>query len=243
MTITYHRPSNLDEAVILAASGDAVVLGGGTVIGGSRFEANTAVIDLQDTDLAGIEASPDSLTLGAMTRLTELAESDMVPEVLADLARRELPRSLRNSATIGGTVATAHPESQLLAGLLAYNAIVSITLTEGSLNAPLAEVLASGLPDGGIITALSLDPSGAAAVERTARTPGDTPIVCAVAHATADSRTTLALSGVAQHPITVAADAIADLDPPGDFRGSSEYRRHLASVLADRVLSRVGGAA
>ena len=34
-------------------------------------------------------------------------------------------------------------------------------------------------------------------------------------------------------------DAANDLDPPGDFRGSAEYRRALAAVLAKRALEEI----
>ena len=36
-------------------------------------------------------------------------------------------------------------------------------------------------------------------------------------------------------PITV--DALDDLDPPPDFRGSSDYRRALVGVLGARVIA------
>jgi hypothetical protein len=44
----------------------------------------------------------------------------------------------------------------------------------------------------------------------------------------------VALSGVAKTPILV--DAADVVEPPGDFRGSSEYRRALAEILVARAL-------
>ncbi len=45
------------------------------------------------------------------------------------LRGREAPNTIRNAATIGGTVGTADPESELLAGLLAYGATVTLART------------------------------------------------------------------------------------------------------------------
>lgn len=93
-----------------------------------------------------------------------------------------------------------------------------------------------------------------------ARTPSDAPIVVAAAAlAVTDGRCTqarLALGGVADQPVrlaeveallegqTLTADLIAaagaraseQVQPAGDFRGSSEYRAAMAGVLAERAL-------
>ena len=74
-----------------------------------------------------------------------------------------------------------------------------------------------------------------------ARTPADAPIVAAVARRTPDQQTLLALCGVAQTPVLVDPDDVADsIDPPGDFRGSAEYRRAMALTLTQRVLEEIG---
>ena len=47
-------------------------------------------------------------------------------------------------------------------------------------------------------------------------------------------------AGVAAAPVLVPGlAAIARLDPPGDFRGSGEYRRAVAAVLAARALEAI----
>jgi CO/xanthine dehydrogenase FAD-binding subunit len=47
---------------------------------------------------------------------------------------------------------------------------------------------------------------------------------------------------VARTPLLVAPtrEAANDLDPPGDYRGSAEYRRAVAAVLAKRALEEIG---
>ena len=162
-----------------------------------------------------------------------------MPPTLADLARREAPRSIRNAATIGGTIALADPESELLAGLLAYGATVSIAGTTSQARLALDQVFDNlAALDDGLITDVSFPTTGHAAADRTGRTPADRPIVAAVAHRDPGG-TRLALTGVASRPILVDADAIDDLEPPADFRGSSDYRRQLARILSARVVTSV----
>lgn len=93
-----------------------------------------------------------------------------------------------------------------------------------------------------------------------ARTPADTPIVVAGAAITVAygicKSARLALGGVAPHPVRVpeveallvdqpltieliaaaAARAAELVQPTGDFRGSAEYRKAMAGVLAERAL-------
>jgi len=68
----------------------------------------------------------------------------------------------------------------------------------------------------------------------------DRPIVAAVAHRSGDT-VRLAMTGVSTIPSVVDPDNVADLDPPADFRGTADYRRSLAEVLARRVLAAVTG--
>jgi CO/xanthine dehydrogenase FAD-binding subunit len=63
--------------------------------------------------------------------------------------------------------------------------------------------------------------------------------VAAVGRTTPDGNL-LAVTGIASTPILVTRPEIDSLNPPSDFRGSSDYRRGLARTLADRVLSEMG---
>jgi putative selenate reductase FAD-binding subunit len=238
----YYRPPTLDVALTLAARPDAVIVGGGTTVSADPDLSPVVAIDLQALELSGIELSGDTVRIGATTRLQEVVDSDLVPDVLRDLAHRDAPNTIRNAATIGGTIGTADPGSQLLTGLLAFGATVAVTRAGSTTGHTLNEILDDpGLLDGAIITSVTAPSNGTAASARTARTPMDQPIVMAIARRDSKGAVVLAMAGVAGRPVTVDPDRIGDLGPPSDFRGSSVYRTHLASVLAGRVLAALTG--
>lgn len=244
MIRNYHRPTSLEAALALAARSDAVVVAGGTVVAAIRGGRDVEVVDLQALDLRGISSDDGAVHIGSTTTLTEVSTSLLVPGVVRDLAKREAPSAIRNAATVGGTIATAHAESELLTGLLAFGATVEIARVAETTIHLLDDLLDDqGLIDGGVITAITIRTGGSAAAERTGRTPMDVPIVMAVAHRTVDDEIVLAMSGVADRPVLVEPSRVADLDPPSDFRGTSDYRLALADVLALRALAAIGGGA
>lgn len=185
---------------------------------------------------------------------------------IGPVLRLTASRNLRGQATVGGTVAAGGPENPLLVLLLALDAHLTVYQPEASYLS-LEEFLEGRddlLRQGVLITELfipSLSPSCWIGFAHVGRTPRDRPIVCAAAFLHLDGgicrEVRLALGGVAERPLRVreaeeflqgrpptseniqeAADrAAALLNPPGDFRGSSEYRRAIAGVLARRALS------
>ncbi len=238
----YYRPLTLEEALTLLALPDAVVLAGGTTLNARPGWASVAVVDLQALHLDGVEAGGGWVRLGAMTRLQEVVDSGLVPGTLRDLARLEAPGTIRDAATVGGTVGAAGPESPLLTGLLAFGARVSVARPGSVSDIPLEAVLGDPhVLQGAVITSVTVPVGGHAAAHGTARTPMDRPIVMVVAHRDAAGATRTAVSGVARHPVLVDPERIAELDPPADFRGSSVYRAHLAAVLTARALTTIGG--
>lgn len=241
MITQYHRPFTLDDAVALLARPDAVVLAGGTSINADPGRAPKTAVDLQALDLAGIELDADMVRIGATSRLQDLVDSALVPSILRELAHREAPNTIRNMATVGGTIGASNAESELLAGLLAFGTRVTLARSGSSTEHALADVIADQrLLNGAIITAITVPSGGQAAADRVVRTPMDRPIVAAVAYRSGDTMR-LAMTGVAAVPTVVDPDNMADLDPPPDFRGTAGYRRSLAEVLAQRVLAAVTG--
>lgn len=234
----YHRPHNLDDALaLLNRPGVAsAVLAGGTHLN-AHAEGVDEVIDLQAAGLEGIKMAGDRLAIGAMTRLQALVDAELAPDLVRRTAHREGPNTFRNQATIGGVVAGADAESELLAALLVFEADVRVQTLAGSKSVTLSHFLGdvAGALAGGIITEITLATDGVAAGERVARTPADKPIVAVVGRKTADGRTLFAACGVAPSPILIDPDQLDSLAPPADFRGSSAYRREMARALGRRV--------
>lgn len=231
----YQRPATVADALRLLAEPGAVPLAGGTQLVAAGRTADT-VVDLQDVGLDGLTAGDGTLTLGAMVRLQTLADHDAVPPLIRAMARREGPNTIRAMGTLGGAVAAADPESELLAALLVHNAVVTVQSARGGANHRLADGYRPA--PGELITAVTVRTGGATAAERVARTPADAPIVAVVGRRDADGRVTLAACGVADRPIIL--DEATALTPPDDFRGSAEYRRTMVDVLRRRVLSELG---
>ena len=228
----YYRPDTLNEALSLLSNPARIPLAGGTVINADRQSSDLEVVDLQGLELDTIEPVGDRLRIGATATLATVTDSEHVPDTLRDLARRDQPASIRSLGTVGGTIASADPDSTFVAALLVHDAHVELA---GSDDTSLAALLDSGIPAGAIITAVLIDPSGVTASRATGRTPADTPVA-----RTVGSTATLALTGVATTAVIVAPeDPTNGLNPPGDFRGSSAYRLHLASILSARALEAV----
>jgi len=236
----YRRPGSLDEALLLLSWPGTVVLGGGTRLAADPAPGPVQVVDLQALGLGRIQALGGTrLRIGATATLQQIADSAVVPAVVREAARRERPSTLRAQATLGGCVAAREANSELLAALLAHDAVLKIA--GGPAHIALADFLAGHPPPGAwIIAGLTVETSGTAFAARAGRTPADRPIVAAVARAGEDGERRLALAGVAAAPILVPGlAAIAELDPPGDFRGCGEYRRAVAAVLAARALEAI----
>ncbi len=232
LAAAYHRPGTVDEALALLADAKRVPLAGGTVLNASRDASQIELVDLQALGLDQITMAGDRLAIGATATLGSLAESDDVPRWIRELARAEQPSTLRTLATVGGTIAAPTPDSVLIAALLVSDAQVDLA---GADSRPLGALLSDGVPNGAIITSISIAVDGDGASACTGRTPADVPIVSAVARSSATGMV-MALTGVAATPVLVApTDPTAGLEPSGDFRGSAEYRSELARVLASRV--------
>ena len=244
----YHRPTNLTEALDLLSrpSVNTTIVAGGTHIIGHLPETVDEVVDLQNLTLNEISFTAQGLVLGATVTLQTLVDHDQMPQLLRETARREGPNTLRQAATVGGLIAGSDKESELLAALLVFDAEVQLQSKQGLKKMELSEVLRNSpmVLDGGIITAVELSTLGKTASDRVARTPADRPIVAAIARRGTDEKIRLALCGVDRVPILVNPDhdVKAAINPPQDFRGSTEYRRQMAATLARRVINAITSA-
>ncbi len=210
----YHRPQTLDEALaLLRRDATTVPLAGGTHLVPALTAS--AVVDLQALGLDELVVDGSRANFGAMVRLQRLVDSarDQVGEFVAEAARREGPRTYRNAATIGGTIAIGDPSSCLLIALLVLDAEVQLRLPDPaivSLDRLLDDphkFLGGGLITG--VTALSAAGAPGVALATVARTPRDKPIVAAAVRMAQTgeldsdlcSDVRIALAGVTDRPI------------------------------------------
>ncbi len=227
LVAAYHRPTDLTEAMELLSEPHRIPLAGGTLVNSDRVASTLEAVDLQGLHLDTVDHLGDRVVLGAMVRLDSVI--GVGDELLVEAARRELPSTLRSLATVGGTVASGDPDSMVLAALLVSEC--TVTLADGRTN----DLETQLEKPGGLIVGVSFRIGGSSVLHHTGRTPMDTPIVAAAGRRL-DGRTRVALTGVAEHPRLLASvESIEELQPSGDFRGSSEYRMHLARILTGRV--------
>ena len=243
----YHRPKTVQEALQLLSRPqiNSAILAGGTYTIARLSERVDEVVDLQAIGLTNVDFTGKGVMLGAMVRLQTLVDDNRMPDLLRRATRREGPNTMRNVATIGGVIAGPYRESELLAALLVLDAQVKIqTITDTKtilLNDFLLDVPAA--LNSGLITSVSLATMGKTATACVGRTPADTSIVAAIGRIADDGQIRLALTGVANLPVLVDPNNVkAAVNPISDFRGSKEYRRHMAATLTKRVLAQLTAA-
>jgi CO/xanthine dehydrogenase FAD-binding subunit len=191
--------------------------------------------------------------------------ADTTNGLLPHAARLAAGSAIRNLACLGGVLLAADGPPETLLALLALEAKVllpgseqkSVSLSE-FLEARRAASRPLEIPVAVLFKPLS-DECGVA-LERVARTAHDEAIVAAVAVLEAWQgmlcRASLAVAGASPNPVRIGeldrlledqplAEAqieraveltLAQVDPAGDYRGSAEYRRAMAGVLAKRAL-------
>ncbi|HSV39739.1 MAG TPA: FAD binding domain-containing protein, partial [Nocardioidaceae bacterium] len=139
------RPTSLLHAVeLLADRPEATVVAGCTDWGvdvnlkGARAELTVAIDQLPE--LRSLTVSGDFIELGAALSLTEIERglAGAVP-LLDEMFPLFASRLIRNSATIGGNLATASPIGDTTPALLALEAVVLLSSAEGDREVPLDE--------------------------------------------------------------------------------------------------------
>lgn len=111
--LEYHWVEDVDDALLLLARTDTrtVPLAGGTYLLGLEDDSIQAVVDLRDLGLAYISEDAQGIHIGAMTTLQTMVDSPLLKELATGIVARaslasSFSRLIRNSATLGGTLAT-----------------------------------------------------------------------------------------------------------------------------------------
>jgi carbon-monoxide dehydrogenase medium subunit len=258
--LDYARPGSVDEAVtLLAAREDARALAGGQSLVNvmkTRVAAPELVVDLNGIDgLRGIEEDGGELVIGAMTTYSAIVDSAEVAAarpILAACARTIADVQVRNRGTIGGNVCSNDPTNHLPPLMCAVGAQMTIASEDGERTVPASDfflgVYLTAVGPGELLTKITIPAGkhdGFAAV-----TLGADGTCIANAAASVNGRVRVAIGCVDAVPVVVEADSpdgVADavrganLMPPDDVHASSEYRAHLAQVLAVRAAKQAAG--
>ena len=127
---TYHSAKDSKEATKLASSNSAFLAGGMTTIPSMKLglASYKDIIDIKGIKkLSGIKVSAKSVTIGATTKHSEVANSKEVRKAipsLADLAEGIGDPAVRNRGTIGGSIANNDPAADYPSACIALNATI-----------------------------------------------------------------------------------------------------------------------
>ena len=110
--IAYVRPDTYEEAAERLGKGSVIMAGGSDLVGGMKADIYPqypeTLVSLKGIPGAeGIWEEEDGLRIGAMTRLSVLAEDERIKEklpMLAEAAHSVATPLIRNIATIGGNI-------------------------------------------------------------------------------------------------------------------------------------------
>jgi aerobic carbon-monoxide dehydrogenase medium subunit len=271
----YAAPTTLDEAIgLLAEHADAEarpLAGGQSLIPMMNFRLASPgyLVDLRRVaGLTGIRREGDTLAIGAMTRMSEVERSPEVA-VAAPLAAEAIGlvahTPVRNSGTVGGSLAHADPAAELPAVVLALDGELVAAGPGGTRTIPAAGFFtgpySTALEPGEILTEVRLPvwPGGHAFTEFS-RIHANFAVVAVAALVDTDGdrvrRASVALAGMGPTPVraraaeqalqgtsgdaqairAAAEAAAADLSPAGDMHASEQTRLALARAYLRRGL-------
>jgi carbon-monoxide dehydrogenase medium subunit len=263
----YAAPTSVAEAVELLgthAGDEARVLAGGqslVPLMNFRLAQPGHLIDLRRIEeLTRIRNEGDTLVIGAMVRQSHAEHSPEVAlaaPLLAEALGYVAHPPIRNSGTVGGSIAHADPAAELPAVALALEADLVVAGPQGTRTIPAADFFrgpfSTAIGPGEILTEVRIPRrEGGHAFVEFARTHGTFALVGVACVIELDgdtvSRASAGLSGVAGTPVRAAAAeraltgtvpdaasiraaadaAIAELSPSGDVHGGSETRTDVA---------------
>jgi carbon-monoxide dehydrogenase medium subunit len=259
-SFAFHRPSTLYEmSALLDGVADSLPLAGGMTLLPTikqRLAAPAALVDLSRIpQMFGITVTGDVLTIGAMTRHVDVAESadvrSKVP-LLASLAAGIGDPAVRNRGTIGGSVANNDPSADYPAAVLALDATVVTDRREIAADAFFKGLFTTALEPDEIITAIRF-PIPSAGGYAKFKSPASRYALVGVCVAQKAGKVRVAVTGAGPGVFRVGAmetalgssftpDAIAAIkvspeNLSSDIHADAEYRAHLVTVMAKKAVA------
>jgi CO/xanthine dehydrogenase FAD-binding subunit len=252
----YERAESVEHALDLLASGDAKVLAGGqslVPLMNMRRVRPAVLVDITRVDGLADVTGPQ---VGALVTQTDFERHVATRRAVADCLPYTGHLATRNRGTVGGSIAHADPRGELPLVLLALGGSATVASRRGQRTIAAEDLFAGPYrttlaPDELLLSTTWPEPRGQAFAEIAQRHGDHT--LAAAACALGEDGARIAVGAVADRPLLcpAAAAALADGAPPaavgrvageeietvGDLHGSAAYRRHLAAVLVERVVT------
>jgi aerobic carbon-monoxide dehydrogenase medium subunit len=263
---TYERAGSVAEALEHMGRGALPLAGGHSLVPALklRLSAPEALVDIaRIPELSGIRVDGGALVIGACTRHSAIAASAEVKAsaaALAAAAGEVGDQQVRNRGTIGGSLAQADPHGDFPAVALAVGAEIVVQGASGTRTIAaddfFVDYFTTALAEGELITEVRI-PGGQSqgAYAKFNRRAADWALMAAAVSKGADGWR-VALCGAAPTAVRApaveaalasgasAADAAGHasegISPEADLGGSTEYKRHLATVMVRRALVAAG---
>jgi carbon-monoxide dehydrogenase medium subunit len=256
--VEYARAASVQDAVRLLSEheGARALAGGQTLINVMKARAASpdALVDLQDlAELKQIDLAADgTLTLGAMVTYTDVLESAeaRARPILGEVCAQIADVQVRNRGTLGGNVCSNDPTNHLPPLMVALGATMAIVGRDGERQVPARDfflgVYMTAVGPGELLTKISI-PAGKGDGFAAVTIGSDGTCIVNAAASLDGGAPRVALGCVDAVPVVVEPEATdadtvraavrgAGLMPPSDVHASSDYRRHLAEVLAARAI-------
>lgn len=257
----YQKPGSLADAVkLLSSDSDAKALAGGMTyipVLKQRLAKPSTVVDLSGLGLSGITASGNTVTIGAMTRHADVAESaDIKAKIpaLSALANLIGDEAVRHRGTIGGSVANNDPAADYPAALMALGATIKTDRRSIKADDFFTGMFSTALEQGEVVTAVEFPIPAKAAYEKFPN-PASRYAIVGVFVAQGPAGTRVAITGAGQGGVfrhadmekalsaNFSPDAIASVRTAADgmnsdIHASAEYRAHLCGVIAKRAIAK-----
>lgn len=255
----YHLPTNVNDAVLLAAKGlDHKILAGGQSLVQAmklRLASPSDIIDLREVpDLAGIKVSASEVTIGAMTRHRAVANSAEVQKAIPALAALALQigdRQVRAMGTLGGALAHNDPAADYPAAVLGLGATIVTNKRKIAADDFFKSLYETTLAQGELITAVTFPVPKRAAYMKfknqasrfaivgvfVAETPGGVRVAvtgagpCVFRQKDMEKALSAKFAPEAAASVKQSASGLNT-----DLHASADYRAHLVTVMAKRAV-------
>ena len=223
-----------------------------------RLAQPSALVDLSLVEgMTGVELKGRSVVIGAMTRHADVANSQVLKDVMPGLA--SVPGSIgdpqvRNRGTIGGSIANNDPNADYPAACLGLGATIITNKRRIAADDFFTGMFSTALEEGEIIVKVSFPVAKKAAYEKF-KHPASGFALVGVFVSKRGSDIRVAVTGAGSNGVFRVASfeealkkrfspkSIEGMTIPADgmnsdIHGSAEYRAHLVAVLARRALAK-----